>query len=46
MAEIIFRNVENFKINIIQSKVITNPVSYYSEKNYYENQKSNILKTK
>lgn len=43
MAEIIFRNVENFKINIIQSKVITNPVSYYSEKNYYENQKSNIL---
>lgn len=43
MTEIISKKAENLNLKIIQSKVITNPVNYFPEMNYYENQKTNIL---
>jgi dinuclear metal center YbgI/SA1388 family protein len=44
MADCINEITKEFEIKIIKSKIVTNPVSYFPEMNYKENQKENILK--
>ncbi len=43
MSDLISKITKSFNVKVIKSKIVTNPVSYFPENNYKENQKDNIL---